>query len=162
MIGPFRSRFRARKDGRIDFHIAEEERDLVRGLVEQMRELLMSTVATGDVDPNLRRLYPTAYPDDPALDSEYQQLVRDQLLEQRLEHLDEVEATLDREQLSEAEAIAWLTVLNDVRLVLGTNLDVSEDDDFSDLDPSDPDHHSHAVYQYLGYLLEEFVRALSP
>ena len=52
----------------------------------------------------------------------------------------------------------WLTALNDLRLVLGTRLDVSEDDD--DVDPDDPDAPAHAVYHYLGLLLGEVVDAL--
>lgn len=130
-------------------------------LLEQMRELLMSTAATGEVDPALKRLYPTAYPDDAERDADYQNLVRDDLLERRLEHLEQVESTLDARQLDEAHALAWLGLLNDVRLVLGTSLDVSEDDDPSRLDPADPDSHPQAIYHYLGSLQEEFLQVLT-
>ena len=42
--------------------------------------------------------------------------------------------------------------------MLGTRLDVSEDD--LDVDPDDPDAPAHAVYHYLGMLLGEVVDAL--
>ena len=99
------------------------ERELLADLVDQLRELL---VATTD-DPSVRRLFPTAYHEDPERDREYQQLVRDELLERRLAALATVEATAAADELDEAELTGWLTALNDLRLVLGTRLDVSED-----------------------------------
>ena len=49
---------------------------------------------------------------------------------------------------------------NDLRLVLGTRLDVSEDDD-PWVDPDDPDAGALIAYGYLGELLEASVRALT-
>lgn len=158
----FRSRFKARHDGGLEFRIADEERGLISELLDQLRELLMGTAATGAVDPALRRLYPTAYPDDANRDTDYQNLMRDELLERRLAALDSVESTLQADQLDAEEAMAWLTTLNDVRLILGTSLDVSEDDDLTELDPTDPEQRPRAIYHYLGHLQEEFVQALSP
>jgi hypothetical protein len=51
-------------------------------------------------------------------------------------------------------------VLNDLRLVLGTRLDVTEEMDF-DLDPSDPSAAELAVYAYLSWLQEQLVEALA-
>jgi hypothetical protein len=87
--------------------------------------------------------------------------MRDQLLEQRLQQLDRVEDTLKAEILDDEQTTSWLTVINDLRLVLGTKLDVSENDNFSPGDPDSPDNQSFAVYHYLGYLQGEFVEALS-
>ena len=50
-------------------------------------------------------------------------------------------------------------VVNDVRLVLGTRLDVSEDSDL-DVDPEHPDHTLHVLYHELGMILSEIVDAL--
>ena len=72
----------------------------------------------------MRRLFPTAYHDDPERDREYQQLVRDELLERRLAALATVEATAAADELDEEQLTGWLTALNDLRLVLGTRLDV--------------------------------------
>lgn len=140
--------------GRYRLHLPETERAVVHDLAGQLREVL---VVTTD-DPVVRRLFPTAYNDDAERDREYQQLVRDELLERRLAALATLEETLERDELSEEELSGWLTALNDLRLVLGTRLDVSEDPDEVDLD--DPDAPIHAVYEYLGFLLSEVVDAL--
>ena len=116
--------------------------------MQQLRDVLLATTD----DPTVRRLFPTAYHEDPDRDQEYQQLVRDELLERRLAALALVEATAADDDLDEAGLTGWLTALNDLRLVLGTRLDVSEDD--HDVDPDDPDAPAHAVYHYLGMLLE--------
>jgi hypothetical protein len=120
-----------------------------------MRELLELTTD----DPSLRRLFPTAYHDDPDRDREYQQLARDELLERRLAALDVVESSARRRELTNDELSGWLTALNDLRLVLGTRLDVSED--LVDIDADDPDAPALAVYGYLGMLLDEAVQALA-
>jgi hypothetical protein len=131
------------------------ERELLANLVGQLRELLELTTD----DPSVRRLFPTAYNDDAERDREYQQLVRDELLERRLAALDTVEATVGEEELDGDQLTGWLTALNDLRLVLGTRLDVSEDmDAFDEDDPSAP---ALAVYGYLGMLLDEAVEALA-
>jgi hypothetical protein len=52
-----------------------------------------------------------------------------------------------------------MTALNQLRLVLGTRLDVSEEDPpFPD--PDDPTAALHEVYHYLGVLLEAVLDAL--
>ena len=107
----------------------------------------------------MRRLFPTAYHDDPDRDREYQQLVRDELLERRLAALATVEATARADEVTQEELTAWLTSLNDLRLVLGTRLDVSEDQ--AALDEDDPDAPAMAVYGYLSVLLGDVVDALA-
>ena len=159
MTLPFRSRFRTKRNGGLTFRLEPNERELVGDLLEQVRQLLMGTAAKGAVDPTLRRLYPTAYPEDSERDADFQSLVRDELLERRLEHIDQVEATLDATELNESQALAWLTVLNDLRLVLGTSLDVSEDDT-DRLAPNDPNELPRAIYDFLSALQADFVRAL--
>jgi hypothetical protein len=49
--------------------------------------------------------------------------------------------------------------VNALRLVLGTMLDVKEDDQPFAIDPDDPDAATMALYGYLGVLLEEIVEA---
>jgi len=162
MIGPFRSRFRLHRNGDLDLRIEDHERELIGELLEQLRKLLMGTTPQGAVDPSMRRLYPTAYPEDPGHDAEYQALIRDQLLALRLEHLDRVEVTLNATTLTEAQSNSWIAVLNDLRLVLGTSLDVSEEEVITSLDPEDPTTHPKAVYHYLGHLLGELIDAVNP
>jgi hypothetical protein len=140
--------------GRYRIELPKAERDLLLSLVDQLRDVLM----TSTDEPTVRRLFPTAYHEDPDRDREYQQLVRDELLERRLAALGAIETTAARAELDEAELTGWLTALNDLRLVLGTRLDVSEDD--HEVDPDDPEAPAHAVYHYLGMLLSEAVDAL--
>ena len=135
--------------------IPAAEREVLRQLPAQLRELLASD------DPSLRRLYPPAYPEDDALEAEYRQLMSDDLLAHHAAALDAMEATVDRDRLTEEEVEAWLGALNQLRLVLGTRLDVSEELDPELLDPTDPRHHAFALYQYLTWLQEEIVGALS-
>ena len=153
----FDRRFRAKRNGSVEINITDEERRLIAVLVEQLRELVLSTSPEGSVDDSIRRLYPTAYVDDPEHEHEYQRLMRDQLLERRLGHLDVVEATLQDRELSSESLTAWITSINDVRLVLGTHLDVSEDEEPTFAASNDPDQQQRAIYQYLSHLLGELL-----
>ena len=141
--------------GTYQVRLPEPERTLLGRLADQLRDLLLETTD----DPTVRRLFPTAYNEDAERDREYQQLVRDELLERRLAALGTVEATLAADELSEEELSAWLGAINDLRLVLGTRLDVSED--LIEVEADDPDAPAYAVYEYLGFLLSEVVDALS-
>ena len=143
------------RSGRYELHLPRPERELLANLVDQLRELLLASTD----DPSVRRLFPTAYHDDAERDREYQQLVRDELLERRLASLATVEETAQATELSEEQLSAWLTALNDLRLVLGTRLDVSEDQ--VELDEDDPAAPALAVYGYLGVVLDDVVEALT-
>ena len=151
----FRPRIRRTGHGTYAVRLPGPERELLVNLVDQLRELLELTTD----DPSVRRLFPTAYHDDPERDQEYQQLVRDELLERRLAALATVEATAGAAEVDEAQLTGWLTALNDLRLVLGTRLDVSEDQDA--IDEDDPDAPAMAVYGYLSMLLGDVVDALA-
>ena len=158
-MGFFSRRVKRLGPDRYRIQLPEQEREVLRSLVPQLRELLTTD------DPSLTRLFPTAYPDDPERDAGYQALVRDELLEKRFASLDVLEATIDaadgRRELSGDELSAWMLALNDLRLVLGTRLDVTEDDDAGDIDPSDPDAPAWAIYHYLAMLLTFVVDALA-
>jgi hypothetical protein len=138
----------------IEVALPDEERELLRDLAAQLRELLLA-----DSDPSLRRLYPTAHADDERLDREYQSLVHGSLVEGRLGALDTMDRTIGEKILTEEQLGCWMGAVNDLRLVLGTRLDVSEDD--HDFDPEAPDAPARAVYHYLGWLLEEIVSVMA-
>jgi len=152
----FRRRERVRRVAadRYEIGLPDVERQLLVQLVDQLRDVLLVTTD----DPVVRRLFPTAYHEDADRDQEYQQLVRDELLERRLASLATLEETAKATSVTEGELTAWLTAINDLRLVLGTGLDVSEDDGWVDED--DPDAPTYAVYGYLGLLLSDIVDAL--
>jgi hypothetical protein len=150
-----RRRVSRTRRGTYEVHLPEPEQALLGNLVGQLRELLTETTD----DPSVRRLFPTAYNEDVERDREYQQLVRDDLLERRLAALTAVEETLAEPELTEEQLHGWSRAVNDLRLVLGTRLDVGEEP--VEIEADDPDAPAYAVYEYLGYLLGEVVDALS-
>jgi hypothetical protein len=134
-----------------------EERNLIVRLVGELRALL-----TGPDDNDLiRRLFPTAYPDDEEKEAEYQRLMRDELVTSRLAAIDSVIATLSGDELlDEAQTVAFMQSINAIRLVLGTMLGITDDASADEADTADsPEHH---LYDFLSWLLEWTVRALSP
>ena len=132
----------------------EQELLLLRELLAELEVLLEDPD-----DPAVRRLFPPAH-DDRESEEQYRSLVRGQLRGGRAEALATVRRTLGHETLNPKEADAWLRALNDLRLVLGTRLDVTEDIDFEGLDPRDPRGRDLLVYAYLSWLQEELVEAL--
>jgi hypothetical protein len=142
-------------------------------LCEELTTLLAGD-GTGDEqsDPVLERLFPRAYldPTEEEAESEWQRLAHGDLVDGRRRALSMVEgalagATVRKGRfeltLGEEQAQAWLAVLNDARLALGTRLDVTEDLDLSGLDPDDPDTAPFAVYWWLGMLQERLIDVLS-
>jgi hypothetical protein len=133
--------------------LAPEARDWVVGLADELDALL-----TADTD-DTKRLFPTAYPNDPELDAGYQILAREQLIDDRREAIALMRSTVSKDHLSSEEMMAWMRIVNDLRLVLGTRLDVSEDDDNLDFDS--PDIEAQLIYHELGMLLSEIVDAVT-
>jgi hypothetical protein len=149
---------RRTRHGDFEVRLPEAERELLATLVRALRAALDGDVGA---EPSLRRLFPPAYahPADEEAEAQYQAMVHDELLASRRASLDVLEATASRNRLEEPELLAWLTALNQLRLVLGTRLDVSEDDEPLP-DPDDPAAPLHDVYHYLGVLLEAVIDAL--
>lgn len=148
---------RVKRTRRGDFQVRlpANERDLLRELPVQLRQLLASD------DPVLERLFPPAYLQDAERAAEYRRLMRDDLVASHESALRVMEATIDAERLDEEQLGAWLSALNDLRLVLGTRLDVSEELSEFDADPDDPRAPALALYGYLGWLQEQVVEALA-
>jgi hypothetical protein len=142
------------RSGGYTLRLPDEEREVLRGLPAQLRAFLQ----TGD--SNLERLFPPAY-DDTEADSEYRALVHGELLEGKLAALAVVEQTVDADHLDEAQLNAWLGALESLRLVLGTQLDISEATYAQELDPRDPNAPALALYGYLSWLQEQAVEALA-
>ena len=140
--------------GGVRLYFDEQELLVLRELLAELEVLLEDPD-----DPAVRRLFPPAH-DDLESEEQYRSLVRGQLVGGRAEALATVRETLGRETLSPKEADAWLRAFNDLRLVLGTRLDVTEDIDFEGLDPREPRGRDLAVYAYLSWLQEELVEAI--
>ena len=152
-----RERIRRTRQGTYKLRIPGEERELLRTLPGQMRDLL------GTDDPSLRRLFPPAYVADEhaEFESEYKRFMSGDLENRHRRALDVMEATVDADTLTEEEAAEWLAALNELRLVLGTRLDVSEETFDTELEPDDPRTPGLALYSYLSWLQEQVVEALS-
>lgn len=140
-------------DGRFKVNLAPDAKKGILSLAEELEELQSTD------RPETVRLFPTAYPDDPERDAGYQIFARDQLIEKRQAAVEIIRGTVDADALTADELGSWMGVLNDLRLVLGTMLDVSEDDD--DLDFDGPDADSQMLYRYLGELVHHMVEALT-
>ncbi|GAA2434876.1 DUF2017 domain-containing protein [Actinomadura vinacea] len=167
----------------VRIRLEAEEAALVRALMEQLLELLGEGPAADDElaavgiaekaskpdDPVLARLFPDAYRDDGEAAGEFRRYTEMGLRDGKrtaagtvLESLGEVrskgaEVLLDREG-----AQAWLRALNDVRLALGTRLDISEEwyEEAARLDPRDPRTAMFAAYDWLTMMQESLVRAV--
>ena len=151
----FQSRVKRTRGGGYQLRLPREERELLRTLPGQLREVL------GSDDPALARLSPPAYEDDPVRSHEFAELVGDDLAASRRRSLDLMEATIDAERLDEEQLTAWLGALNDLRLVLGTRLDVTEEMYERPPATDDPNAHAFALFVYLGWLQEQVVAALA-
>lgn len=122
-------------------------------------------------DPALQRLLPDAYNDDPEAAGEFRRLMNVELRQTKTGALTELAEAVVASggqtltlRLNEEQAERWLQALTDIRLVLGTRLDVTEDpsDLWEGMEPDDPRGALLAVYDWLGWLQESMVRALDP
>ena len=119
-------------------------------------------------DPALARLLPNAYADDDHAAAEFRRFTEHDLREGKRASAGTVLATLapllgqggrlalDRDQVDD-----WLGTLNDLRLVLGTRLEVTED---TPREVPDDDPHAQAllVYGWLGWLQESLLSCVEP
>jgi hypothetical protein len=158
-------RFRPGSGDSLVVSLSSEEAALLAGLPDQLRDVLDGPAD----DPARARIFPRAYldPTAEAAEQEWQELVHPELLRDRVDALELVTVTLARVEvagewseiaLTPDEVHAWLGVLNDTRLVLGTRLGVTEDD--HEIDPNDPRAPALALYHWLTWLQGDLVDAL--
>ena len=104
----------------------------------------------------MQRLFPPAYTDDAEGEADYQRLMREELVASRLASIEVVDSILREEDtrvMTGAEVDAFAQNLNAVRLILGTLLNVGEDDD-------DSESPEFALYQFLSWLVDCAITAL--
>ena len=149
------------RDGpdRILVRLDTSERLLIGRLLADLRARLDDPEAVAN-EVALARLFPAAFPDDPEAEASYESLVREDLLDGRRARIRTVEATFEADAIDDERALAWLGVLNDLRLVMGTSLGVTGEDADDMPDTGDPDAFRRAVYAFLGWLVGWFVEAL--
>ena len=133
---------------------------------------------TAPEDPVLARLFPTAYPQDDEAAAEFRRFteggLRDGKAEAAISIIDGLEeAGLPPEltedglmidvELDPATAETWMRSFTDLRLALATRLGVEEGDEavWQALPDDDPRSQAHDIYDWVGYLQETLVHALS-
>ena len=152
------ARVKRMRRGGFQVRLPAQERDVLASLPGMLRSVLLGEDAG---DPALKRLFPRAYLDDEVAATEFDEVVRDDLLEQRLAAVDTMERTLQADRLTEDELVAWLGAVNDLRLVLGVRLAVTEESTPGDFDGDPETERAYGLYAYLSYLQEDVVRALA-
>lgn len=138
--------------------LGPNERAAIRRLAGQHRELL--TAETPSSDPAVARLFPSAYPDDPLRSLEFEEATGGILLDGRLQAAATVESTADAEVLTEEQLLQWLAVINDLRLVLGIRLELTEETTEADFAGDDERAGTYDLYVFLTWLESEIVDVL--
>jgi hypothetical protein len=114
-------------------------------------------------DPALARLFPDAYGDDPEAAVEFRRYTESDLragkraaASDALLSLQPLIAGGGRLVLDRDQVDVWLAWLNDIRLVLGTRLGVTDE-------PYDePEDELSAIYSWLGWLQESLLSCVDP
>lgn len=153
-----------RARGSVKVSLEEEAADLLRSLVRQYQELL-----EGDHEPGdriMERLFPPAS-DDSEVDKKFRDLSVEDLGKHKRETVETAITCLGEDgpwtqTLAPQQSESWLVLLTDIRLAIGTRLDVTEEHMNLPVDPDDPSQWPMAVLHYLGALQESLVAALSP
>jgi len=138
-------------------------------ILDDLERLLDEDAETPETpqDPVLARLLPDAYRDDPGAAGEFRKYTESSLREAKKYFaqtlLDTLPPSGGRVKLTGDQARDWLRTLNDVRLMFGVRLEVTEDfeDQLAALSPEDPKVAAFEVYGWLGAVQESLVQALA-
>jgi hypothetical protein len=157
-VKPFRAR-----GGAVVARLDPAESGIVGLLLDQLDQLLSADAGDVGDDPVLRRLLPDGHRSDPAMAADYRELTESALRSGKGDDLATVRATLPPDggevRLDVDQAGAWLRTTNDLRLALGTRLDVTEDTEPPE-DLTDERDHQLGVYYWLTAVQGSLVDAL--
>jgi hypothetical protein len=155
-VKPFRSRGNA-----LVARLDAAEAGVLGMLLDQLELLLDSDDAAGD--PVLARLLPEGNRADAEAAADYRELTESSLRSGKADDLAMVRASLPDGGgdvvLDADQAAAWLRSTNDLRLALGTRLEISDDTEPPD-DVVDEESQQLAVYYWLTALQGSLVDAL--
>lgn len=145
----------------ITFELSKIEAQVLIDLCDQVAELIGTDISG---DRAVDRLFPRAHldPTDDKSEVEWQRLVHSDLKAAKLSAVGEMREAIricgpDRQfRLEETACEVWLTALNDIRLILGTRLEITETTDFPEVtDEAGPSKDERAsglaLYQWLTY-----------
>lgn len=148
---------RRRGDG-FEIRLSADERELVKRMAGDLRVLLENEDPSSD--GGVARLFPPAYPDDLLQNLDYERTAASGLLNGRLEAIKLLERTLAAATLKEEELLAWLRIANDLRLVFGTRLGVTEESTEAEFAGEEERRDSYALYLWLTWLVDGIVQEL--
>jgi Domain of unknown function (DUF2017) len=160
--------FRAARGGELVARLEPAEAGILGLLLDQLEQLLTADADDVGDDPVLGRLFPDGHRSDPELAADYRELTESSLRSAKADDLAMVRASLPAEggevRLDADQAGAWLRTSNDLRLALGTRLDISEDTEPPEEMAGEEDQQL-AVYYWLtavqGSLVDALVAARS-
>ena len=150
-------KFRRRR-GVPELQLDEMETALLGSLLD---DLLDALGTLPEDDPVRQRLFPDGYRDDVEAAAEFRALTEAGLRDDKAARTERCRAELPAGSgelpLPPEAAERWLTVLNDLRLALGTRLGVTQDEP-TDIDPADPRAQSWMIYYWLTTLQDGLVQ----
>lgn len=157
--------FRRDNEG-VRVRLRDYEADVFVHWLDDLRRIIDDPESLGP--EVVRRLQPTAHPDDPLAEDDYQQLNAPFLEDERRAALAHMQTTIEqgrlgdgsiRAQITADDAEAWLISINYLRLAFGTALGIEADVD-PDIAPNDPMFPILIAYAQLSYMLEELLDAM--
>lgn len=155
--------FRAARGGDVVARLDPAEATVVGLLLDQLEQLLAADADDVGDDPVLARLLPDGHRSDPEIAADYRGMTESALRGGKADDLAVVRATLPAAggevRLDPDQAAAWLRSTNDLRLALGTRLDISEDTEPPEEITGEEDHQL-AVYYWLTALQGSLIDAL--
>lgn len=153
--GVIRRRIRPLRRGQgCQLNLPAEERKLLEMLPSELAGVLKGLDLERPMPDNLRRLFPRAYVRDEEAERAYAESTHADLLASHKEALDLLASTANATSLDADQMAAWMTALNDLRLVLGTVLNVTDEESW---DPSSPVDSEVVIYHYLTMLQSELI-----
>jgi hypothetical protein len=175
-------------DRRYSVTLDEVERGLITSLAHQVLDLVTPTHSPSSDDPlaaivgsmdepvaapddaALIRLFPDAYRDDPEAAQDFRRFTEHDLRLEKCARARSVQESVVTEEeghatfvFDEGSALVWLGFLNDVRLILGTRLGITDDwqEGLETMSVSDPRIGLFHLYDWLTYIQETLIQSLT-
>jgi hypothetical protein len=152
-----------RRGNEVVARFVDAEASIVGLLLDQLEQLLTADPEDAGGDPVLDRLLPAGH-EDLEVAADYRELTESALREGKADDLALVRATLPPQggevRLDGDQARAWLRTTNDLRLALGTRLDITADTEPPE-DPAGEEGSQLTVYYWLTAVQGSLVDALA-
>ena len=156
--------FRAARGGDVVARLDPAEAGIVGLLLDQLEQLLDADAVDVTGDPVIARLFPDGHRSDPEMAADYRELTESSLRSGKADDLATMRATLPEGggeiRLDPEQAAAWLRTTNDLRLALGTRLDITEETEPPEEVTGEEDQQL-AVYYWLTAVQGSLVDALA-